>query len=339
MGNTNKKEMEYGRNLVECDENPVRHGELYIDPGFFENWDKELELLNKGKVGRKFQFPTQFIRFLMLMHIRFHLSYRHLEGFLEELSQLVPEVRVTDYTNIYKRGTKLQILISSAMEEGEEPIIIAINSSGAKIANRREWMGEAWEDMDWIRVHLSVNMETNEIVSLERVTDETVEDDVAFNDIIEDAEENVGEGEIKKRDEAILVVFTLADGLYGVDVSQVREITSMQETAPVPNSPYYVDGVINLMGQVTTVTDLRRRFGLDERERDDNTRIIIVEPEGVPIGMVVDSVSEVLRMPADDIEPVPDLVVADADYVKGVGKLGDGRLLILLDLEKVLAAS
>jgi purine-binding chemotaxis protein CheW len=146
-------------------------------------------------------------------------------------------------------------------------------------------------------------------------------------------------------DEAILVVFTLADGLYGVQVSQVREITSMRDTTPVPNAPYYVNGVTNLRGQVTTVTDLRRRFGLSEKERDDNTRIIIVEPGGVPIGMVVDSVSEVLRMPSKDIEPVPELVVEsggsgiDAEYIKGVGKLGDGELLILLDLEKVLAAA
>ena len=142
-----------------------------------------------------------------------------------------------------------------------------------------------------------------------------------------------------------MLIFTLADGLYGVNVSQVREITSMRETTPVPNSPYYVDGVTNLRGQVTTVTDLRKRFGLDEKERDDNTRIIIVEPEGVPIGMVVDSVSEVLRISTKEIEPVPDLVVEsdgggiDSDYVKGVGKLGDGKLLILLDLEKVLTAS
>ena len=146
-------------------------------------------------------------------------------------------------------------------------------------------------------------------------------------------------------DEAILVVFTLADGLYGVQVEQVREITSMRDTTPVPNAPYYVNGVTNLRGQVTTVTDLRRRFGLSEKERDDNTRIIIVEPEGVPIGMVVDSVSEVLRMPAKDIEPVPELVVEsgssgiDAEYIKGVGKLADGKLLILLDLEKVLVGS
>ncbi len=106
-----------------------------------------------------------------------------------------------------------------------------------------------------------------------------------------------------------------------------------------------MNGVTNLRGQVTTVTDLRRRFGLDEADRNDNTRIIIIEPEGVPIGMVVDSVSEVLRMPAKDIEPVPDLVTEsggsdiDAEYIKGVGKLGDGNLLILLDLEKVLTAA
>ncbi|MCK5108094.1 MAG: chemotaxis protein CheW [Methanosarcinales archaeon] len=146
-------------------------------------------------------------------------------------------------------------------------------------------------------------------------------------------------------DEAILVIFTLADGLYGVNVDQVREITSMRDTTPVPNAPYFVNGVTNLRGQVTTVTDLRRRFGLEESNRNDNTRIIIVEPDGVPIGMVVDSVSEVLRMSAKDIEPVPELVTEsggsgiDAEYIKGVGKLDGGNLLILLDLEKVLAAA
>lgn len=147
-------------------------------------------------------------------------------------------------------------------------------------------------------------------------------------------------------DEAILVVFTLAGGVYGVNVSQVREITSMHETTPVPNAPFYVDGVTNLRGQVTTITDLRRRFGIDEKDRDDNSRIIIIEPGGVPIGTVVDSVSEVLRMPSKDIEPVPELVVEgdsgitlDAEFVQGVAKLGDGKLLILLDLEKVLTAS
>jgi len=146
-------------------------------------------------------------------------------------------------------------------------------------------------------------------------------------------------------DEAILVVFTLVDGLYGVNVSQVREITSMRETTPVPNSPHYVDGVTNLRGQVTTVTDLMRRFGLSDKENDDRSRVIVVEPDGVPVGMVVDSVSEVLRMPADAIEPVPEILMEsgganiDSEYIRGVGKRGDGALIILLDLEKLLAAA
>jgi len=130
-------------------------------------------------------------------------------------------------------------------------------------------------------------------------------------------------------DEAILVVFTLVDGLYGVNVSQVREITSMRETTPVPNSPHYVDGVTNLRGQVTTVTDLMRRFGLPDKENDDRSRVIVVEPDGVPVGMVVDSVSEVLRGGAN----------IDSEYIRGVGKRGDGALIILLDLEKLLAAA
>ena len=120
----------------------------------------------------------------------------------------------------------------------------------------------------------------------------------------------------------------------------------MRDTTPVPNAPYFVNGVTNPRGQVTTVTDLRRRFGLEEMTRNDNTRIIIVKPDGVPIGMVVDSVSEVLagclqRIP----EPVPELVTEsggsgiDAEYIKGVGKLDGGQLLILLDLEKVLVTA
>ncbi|MHC1575150.1 MAG: chemotaxis protein CheW [Candidatus Methanogasteraceae archaeon] len=150
----------------------------------------------------------------------------------------------------------------------------------------------------------------------------------------------------RQSDEAILVIFTLDSGLYGVDVSQVREITNMRDTTPVPNTSHYVDGVTNLRGQVTTVTDLRRKFGLPEKDKDDRSRMIIVEPDGVPVGMVVDSVSEVLRMPTKEIEAIPEILAEsaagadiDSEYIKGVGKLDGGELLILLDLEKVVAAA
>ncbi|MCD6208011.1 MAG: chemotaxis protein CheW [Methanosarcinales archaeon] len=142
-------------------------------------------------------------------------------------------------------------------------------------------------------------------------------------------------------DEAILVAFTLSDGLYGVEVDQVREITAMRDISPVPNSPDYVVGVTNLRGQVTTVTDLKQRLGLfNEAGVGKNSRIIIVESDETSVGMAVDSVREVMRIPRGDIEPVPDVVSefnVGTEYIRGVGKLDGGDLIVLLDMEKVLA--
>ena len=139
-------------------------------------------------------------------------------------------------------------------------------------------------------------------------------------------------------EETQLVVFTLCDTLYGVDVSQVREITELRDITAVPGSPYHVEGVTNLRGQVTTVIDLKKRFDLEETERDKESRIIIVESDdGVPIGMIVDSVTEVLRIPTDAIGAV-DLSEGDqsTDYIKGVAKLEDENLMIVVDIESIL---
>jgi len=141
--------------------------------------------------------------------------------------------------------------------------------------------------------------------------------------------------------ETQLVVFTLGDSLYGVDVSQVREITELRDITSIPGSPYFVEGVTNLRGQVTTVIDLKKRFSLGEKERNKDSRIIIVESkEGIPIGMIVDAVTEVLRLPADDIECTQDMTDdASTDYIKGIAKLDDGALMIVVDLERVYAAT
>ena len=137
--------------------------------------------------------------------------------------------------------------------------------------------------------------------------------------------------------ETQLVVFTLVDSLYGVDVSQVREITELRDITPVPGSPYFVEGVTNLRGQVTTVIDLKKRFDLEEGERNKDCRIIIMESDGIPIGMIVDSVTEVLRLPTGDIECTPEMTDdASTDYIKGIAKLDDGALMIVVDLERVL---
>lgn len=134
-----------------------------------------------------------------------------------------------------------------------------------------------------------------------------------------------------------LVSFNIGDEEFGVDILRVQEINRMMDVTRVPNSPEFVDGVINLRGKVIPVVDLRRRFGMERKEHDKNTRIIVVELAGKVVGFVVDAVREVLRIPRNVTEPPPALGggVKD-DYVTAVGKLDD-RLLILLDLERVLS--
>jgi purine-binding chemotaxis protein CheW len=133
-----------------------------------------------------------------------------------------------------------------------------------------------------------------------------------------------------------LVSFNIGGEEFGVDILQVQEINRMLEVTHVPNAPEYVDGMINLRGKVIPIIDLRRRFGMPRKEKDKNTRIVVVELNGQVVGFVVDAVTEVLRIPRSVTEPPPSFVGGiHEEYITAVGKLQD-RLLILLDLEKVL---
>ncbi|MBP6671696.1 MAG: chemotaxis protein CheW [Bacteroidetes bacterium] len=134
-----------------------------------------------------------------------------------------------------------------------------------------------------------------------------------------------------------LVSFNIGDEEFGVDILKVQEINRMVEVTRVPNAPEYVDGVINLRGKVIPIIDLRRRFGMPRKEKDKNTRIIVVELTGKVLGFVVDAVSEVLRIPNSVTEPPPSIIAGiKAEYITAIGKL-ENRLLILLDLERVLS--
>ncbi|MBI5444886.1 MAG: chemotaxis protein CheW [Deltaproteobacteria bacterium] len=133
-----------------------------------------------------------------------------------------------------------------------------------------------------------------------------------------------------------LVTFHVGDEEFGVEILDVREINRMMDITRVPHAPEFVEGVINLRGQVIPVVDLRKRFGLSAGERDKNTRIVVVELGGSVVGFLVDSVSEVLRVSRAVVEPPPSIVGGiESDYIDGVVKLED-RLLILLDLQKLL---
>ena len=133
-----------------------------------------------------------------------------------------------------------------------------------------------------------------------------------------------------------LVTFRLGNEEFSLDILRVQEIIRHMELTRVPRTPDFVDGVINLRGRVIPVLDLRKRFGLPSEERTNETRIIVVDVDNKTVGLKVDAVSEVLRLPADTVEPAPAIVTGvESDYIKGVGKL-EGRLLILLDVEKIL---
>lgn len=143
----------------------------------------------------------------------------------------------------------------------------------------------------------------------------------------------------KKDDELLqLVTFSIGEEEFGVDILKVQEIIRTMEITKVPRAPEFVEGVINLRGKVIPIIDLRRRFGLSSKAYDNHTRIIVIEINSMIVGFVVDSVSEVLRIPVSTVEPPPPVVAGlESDYISAVGKLQD-RLLILLDLDKLLSA-
>ncbi len=134
-----------------------------------------------------------------------------------------------------------------------------------------------------------------------------------------------------------LVVFDLASEYYGVDIGDVREIIRMQTVTRVPGAPPYVEGIINLRGKVIPVIDLRKRLELVVGEQTNESRIVWVTINEQDVGVIVDAVTEVLRIPISSIEPPSSMVSSvDSDYLRGIAKL-DSRLIILLDLGKVLA--
>ncbi len=140
-------------------------------------------------------------------------------------------------------------------------------------------------------------------------------------------------------DETQLVVFKLKTGdvvcEYGVPITKVQEIIPMAVPTRLPQVPDFVEGIINLRGRIIPIIDLKKRFAMNASEVTSESRSVVVEVDGQTVGIIVDEVSEVLRLPQDSIEPPPAVMGGiTAEYLTGVGKLED-RLLILLDMDKI----
>lgn len=137
--------------------------------------------------------------------------------------------------------------------------------------------------------------------------------------------------------ECQFVVFRLGNEEYGVPITQVKEINRLTATTKVPKSPVFVEGIINLRGQIIPIIDMKKRFDLPLTEYTGDARIIVIQVGIHTFGVQVDSVSEVLRINSSNIEPAPHIISGiDSQYITGVAKVGE-RLLILLDLDMLLS--
>lgn len=135
-----------------------------------------------------------------------------------------------------------------------------------------------------------------------------------------------------------LVIFELGAENFGIDIASVEGINKMLEITKIPKAPDYMLGITNLRGSVLPVIDLQKRFGMPVQEQTSETRIVVANMDGVKIGMVVSAVSEVLTIDDKVVEPPPPMVSnVNSEFIVGVAKI-DKRLVILLDLAKVLSA-
>lgn len=135
-----------------------------------------------------------------------------------------------------------------------------------------------------------------------------------------------------------VVLFCLGKHEFGVPISQVKEIIMMPDVTVMPNAPSFIEGIINLRGQIIAILDLLGRFDLPRTERVEDSRIVVVQTADETVGIIVDTAPKVLRVPLTEIEPAPTFIASKIPtrYVEGVGKKGD-QLFIMLNLEELLS--
>ena len=159
----------------------------------------------------------------------------------------------------------------------------------------------------------------------------------AFTEENEDSQEEMDDGSFDDAQKDRYMTFGIADQNYGVEILNVTEIVGLQTIAEVPDVPGYVKGMINLRGNVVPVVDVRLRFGMEEREYDDRTCVIVVNCGGATVGMIVDFVNEVAEFPEASISPAPKRGEQGLsnEYISGLGKQGE-KVTILLDINSLL---
>jgi len=179
------------RNWREYNEALVRRGEILLDMDFIDTWPEELARMNEGKEGKPFDYPESLIRLLAIVHA-YLLPYRQLEGFTRafmkhvDAANNVDELKAPDFTSIAWRVARMDVNVNDAIDTNE-PIVIAADSSGMKVANRGEWIRKKWHvRRGFIKMHIAVDVKSKEIVSIE-VTSEHVHDGKKLKQLVKHA--------------------------------------------------------------------------------------------------------------------------------------------------------
>jgi len=180
----------------------VRRGELLLDLDFVKGWEGELDAMNRGKEGARFRYPDSFIRLLLFMHAYLHLPYRQLEGFTKALARYVKGLKPPDHSSIQWRAEKTPIKLDHGVMDSNEDMVIAVDATGIKVANRGDWMRHQWKRRrGFLKIHVAVDIKQKKLLSLQ-VTDERVGDGRMLKPLVEDASQKAP---ISK---------TIADGAY-----------------------------------------------------------------------------------------------------------------------------
>lgn len=162
------------RNWREYNQSLVRRGEVLLDFDLLDEWGEELKRMNRGKEGARFQYPEPFMRLLAYVHVLFHLPFRQEEGFVTALAKHVEGLKAPDYTTIWERTKNLNMELDGV--KTDEPISVAIDSSGIKVSNSGDWIRKKWRvKRGYLKIHLAVDVKSKQAVSMQ-VTEEKVSD-------------------------------------------------------------------------------------------------------------------------------------------------------------------
>ena len=191
-----------GRDWHSYNEALVRRGELNLDSSVMEEWRRELEKENEGKVGEPYHYPESYIRLLAFVRLLFHQPYRQTEGFVHFLSKFVEGLQAPDYSTIDRRVNRLHVDLDESLVRSNSPVSIAVDSSGVKVHNGGDWIRRVWKvKKGYLKIHFAVDVKTGQVVSMD-VSSEKVGDGKRLKRLVKKASENF---RVKR---------VLADGAY-----------------------------------------------------------------------------------------------------------------------------